>query len=67
MEEEKKYEKPSNRRIKKAKLQFENKLVKTALRLIEDCSIGVVEGEFISDTDTPGLDDCLVFLLEGQR
>lgn len=62
-----KYIKPSNRRIEKAYAQFTTKHVKSALKLIDICDKAQIEGEFIDDCDNKGLDECLIFLLEGQR
>ena len=62
-----KYNKPSNGKIRKAYMKFDRKIVNSAINLIDVCDKGQLEGEFISDTDQPTLDECLIFLLEGQR
>lgn len=59
--------KVSNTTIKRAKQQFNSKVVDTAVYLLGKESLSVIYGEFIDDSDNEELKECLLFILRREN
>ena len=56
--------KVSNTTIKRAKQQFNSKIVDRAVYLLGKENLSVIYGEFIDDSDNEELKECLLFILK---